>query len=240
MIEPDRRTVAATFAAFLLIGGLAVRPGIAFDAPSPANRGDPRRWRTFEGDGGLVGFKDARGNVVVPPRFLAADSFTADGLAGVRIDGAHGWTYIDRSGRVLVPETVTTDPLPDPFVEGLARFIDGGKVGFFDRRGRIVVPARYDYAFPMEHGLGVFCLGCEKRFEGEIYFLVGGRWGLVDRRGVEVVPPIYDEILANGDGSGFRARSGAAVVRLDRHGKARTAADQGAAAPSASPRRKAR
>ena len=80
---------------------------------------------------GLWGYRDARGAVVIEPRFLVAQDFSAHGIAAVA--DAVGWKIIDQRGAVLIPQPYLVDNGPDPFQEGLARFVEGGRIGFFDR-----------------------------------------------------------------------------------------------------------
>lgn len=176
----------------------------------------PSRWETFEGDNGLMGYRTEEGEVVIPPRFVHADLFGDDGLASVLRES--GWTWIDESGNPLVETALTFDIGPDPFVEGLARFSEEGRVGFFDKKGRVVIPARYDFAYEMSDGLAVFCQGCTREYHGEHYRMVGGQWGMIDREGRDVVAATYDEILPSGD-QGYIAVRGTRTVRLDREGR---------------------
>ncbi|MGF1528291.1 MAG: WG repeat-containing protein [Candidatus Competibacterales bacterium] len=53
-----------------------------------------------EGATGRLGYIDARGTVVIPPRFSGAQPF-AEGRAAVALNGRYG--YIDRRGEWLVP-----------------------------------------------------------------------------------------------------------------------------------------
>ncbi|MGH8528978.1 MAG: WG repeat-containing protein [Nevskiales bacterium] len=176
----------------------------------------PSAWVTFEGENGLMGYQSRRGETLIPPQFIHADPFGADGLASVRRE--QGWTWIDRHGKPLVEQALEFDIAPDPFAEGLARFLEREKVGFFDRRGRIVIPARYDFAYPMQQGFAVFCFNCKREYHGEHYRMAGGRWGLVKRDGKEVVAPIYDEILPAGD-SGYSALRSGRRLRLNARGE---------------------
>lgn len=98
---------------------------------------------------GLYGYRGCSGEVGLPATFLNAEAFNACGIAAV-LD-MEGWRYIDRSGRSLVRPMVF-DNGPDDFSEGLARYVDGGKYGYFDRCGKVVIPAQYDFALPFEGG----------------------------------------------------------------------------------------
>lgn len=173
-------------------------------------------WKSFE-DGELVGFKDAQGKVVVPPRFQVAQEFSAGGMAcGADKDG---WVCIDGNGTTLL-RPFLFDNGPDEFSEGLARFVDGEKIGFFDAAGNKKIPARYSFARPFAGERAAFCDGCTRRCEagGEHCSMVGGKWGLLDKTGAEVVPASFDEIGEFTDGKAQARRAGAEIT-IDRDGK---------------------
>src|SRR5690606_27073629 len=60
-----------------------------------------------------------------------------------------GWLYVDRD-RQPVLRPYIFDNGPDYYEEGLARFVDHGKMGFHSEALHIVVPAIYDFVFPFE------------------------------------------------------------------------------------------
>ncbi len=121
-----------------------------------------------------------------------------DGLATLNVDG-RGWFYVRRNGRVL--EVLLQDNGADDFVEGLVRGRRYGKVAFFDRSFRMVLPPTYDFAWPFENGLSMVCSGCREEpaaADPDHHVLVdGGLWGYIDHRGKEVIPVKYsrDEAL---------------------------------------------
>src|SRR5690606_38550055 len=63
------------------------------------------------------------------------------------IQDKQGWVYVDKSGRSIL-RPYFFDNGPDYFEEGLARFVENGKVGFHDKALNIVIPAQYDFAYP--------------------------------------------------------------------------------------------
>jgi len=136
----------------------------------------------FEQDG-QWGYRDAQGKVVVAPRYLIADEFSPEGIAAVADE--KGWAYIDRTGKVLV-HPFLFDNGPDEFHEGLARCVEDGKVGFFDKHGRIVIPPRFSFAEPFSGGRAKVCFDCVKVSDGEHSRYEGKRWGWIDRKGREV------------------------------------------------------
>ena len=168
----------------------------------------------FENDG-RWGYRDDGGNVVIAPQYQVAQEFTSGGIAAV-VDG-QGWAYIDRSGRVVV-RPLAVDNGPDDFREGLARFRGSGKVGFFDRRGRVAIRPAYAFAMPFFDGRAAVCNGCVEAAEGEHHVVRGGKWGFIDRRGRLVIPLAFAEAGSFENGRA-RVRSGAVWRYIGRDGK---------------------
>lgn len=182
------------------------------DGPRPVTRG----WTSYE-DGDHWGFKDATGKVVLPARYDLAQDFTPGGIACV-IDGANGWVCIDGNGHPLV-RPFLFDNGPDYFSEGLARFVERGKLGFFDDTGARKIPARFDHVLPFEGDRAAFCDGCKQECEpgGEHCRMAGGKWGLIDKTGNEVVPASFDDI-GPFEGGTARALKDGAELTIDRDG----------------------
>jgi len=138
------------------------------------------------------------GSVRIVARHLQALDFNTDGLATFNAE-RRGWFYVLRNGRIL--EVLSEDNGADDFVEGLVRGRRHGKVAFFDRSFRMVLPPIYDFAWPFENGLAMVCSGCTERTDAsdpDHHGLVdGGLWGYIDHHGREVIPVKYsrDEAL---------------------------------------------
>ena len=64
-----------------------------------------------------------------------------------------------------------------PFSEGLAAVSVGGRFGYVDERGEIVIEPKFDLAGEFLHGLA------------EV--LVGDKAGIIDRKGAFVIPPMF-------------------------------------------------
>jgi len=168
----------------------------------------------FEKDG-RWGYKDSAGKVVIPPHYQVAQEFSREGIAAV-VD-QQGWAYIDTGGSVVIRPLVV-DNGPDYFAEDLARFTRAGKVGFFDRHGRVAVEPSYDYAMPFSEGRAAVCQGCAPTQDGEHRAVRGGRWGFIDRRGVLVVPLRFEQ-ADSFEGGRARVRLGGQWRHVDREGK---------------------
>lgn len=97
----------------------------------------------------LFGYRACTDGPGLPATFMIADEFNACGIAAVLDE--MGWRYIDRAGKPVIAPMIF-DNGPDPFVEGLARYVEDEEYGYFDECGKIVIPAKYDFALPFEGG----------------------------------------------------------------------------------------
>ncbi|NWG75239.1 MAG: WG repeat-containing protein [Rubrivivax sp.] len=164
---------------------------------------------------GLWGYRSEDNVTRIPPQFHVAEEFLPSGIAAAADQS--GWVYLDRRGnRIIRP--FLYDNGPDPFAEGLARFVDGGQFGFFDERGGIAIPARFDFVEPFSAGLAAFCTGCRRKWEGEHQRYEGGRWGYIDREGKTVIAPRFDAARSF-TGAFAEVRIGEAWIRIDRKGE---------------------
>jgi hypothetical protein len=111
-------------------------------------------------------------------------SFNADGLAPALIDGV--LVFVSRHGKTA--PAFPFDNGVDCFVEGFARTLKAGKIGFVDKDLDEAVPAIWDFAYPFDQGVAVVCDGCRAVPAGEHFSMEGGRWGYIDVRGRIVVP----------------------------------------------------
>lgn len=144
---------------------------------------------------GRWGLRDAAGTVVVTPRFDHVDGPIAGGLSGAVLAGT--WVWIDGGGTVLPLRPFVFDNGTDPFVEGLARYVDeAGRLGFVAPSGEVAIAARFAFVHPFAEGRAAFCEGCRlERPEGDEHTqIVGGLWGFVDPRGEVVIPARYTQV----------------------------------------------
>lgn len=127
--------------------------------------------------GGLFGFLDHSGKVVIAPTFKLAWDFS-EGRAVVRTDGFQKG-FIDKTGKIVVKPQF--DSASD-FSEGLASvgyYGPDGRFGYIDSNGTVVIPIRFVYAGDFSEGLA------------PVNVSVQNRWGFIDHRGVFVIPPKF-------------------------------------------------
>jgi hypothetical protein len=138
----------------------------------------------FENDG-LFGYKSQNEKVVIEAKYVAALDFSDKGIAFVA--DSSGWVCIDKKGKSLLQPFIY-DNGPDYFSEGLARFVEKGKVGFFDESGNIIIKAQWDFAYPFEDGKAAVCNGCKMATENEHQKISGGEWGYINKTGKVITP----------------------------------------------------
>ena len=140
--------------------------------------------------------QDGQGKMFIAQDYVKGLEFDAHGLAVV-FDDDHerrAWMYVDRRGRVIIQGVPIADNWADEFSDGLVRTVINQKYGFADRHGKIVIPAKYDGAFPFMHGYAVVCIGCREtcamsdqpradNVNCEHHILTGGEWFKIDKAG---------------------------------------------------------
>jgi hypothetical protein len=93
------------------------------------------------------GYMDRDGEVVVPPIYDGASTYT-EGLAAVKRDGR--WGYIDTSGALVIEPRFDEASF---FKCGLAYVEDRGESRYIDGRGNVVLETGYKGGFPFRAGL---------------------------------------------------------------------------------------
>lgn len=152
---------------------LMVLAGCAGRAAGPTAGHDRDRFLIVEG--GLLGYIDRTGAIVIEPQYRSADDF-AEGLAPVRLEGSYG--YIDPDGKMVI------EPQFDyatPFSEGLALVYMAGKPEYINPKGEQVLRTNYRMARPFYHGLAAVSTQAHN-------------WGLIDKSGRLVVDTSYEHV----------------------------------------------
>jgi hypothetical protein len=132
------------------------------------------------------------GSIVVSRQSLADIAFGPEGLGAI-IVADRGLCFVNRQGKTA--PAFHFDNGPDYVVEGMARTVKNGKVGFVNTQLDQVVAPVWDFASPFEHGVAEVCMGCVStpvRPGDEHTYMAGGKWGYIDRRGKVIVPVVHD------------------------------------------------
>lgn len=104
----------------------------------------------------------------------------AGGIAAFAIRN-EGYAHVRRDGRALVVPTF--DNGPDEFIDGLVRMRIGEKLGYTNRRLKLVIPASYDGVYSFTKGRAWACIGCVSVSDGEHSWYRGGEAICLDARG---------------------------------------------------------
>lgn len=142
----------------------------------------------------VSGYYDKNGNEAVAyGRYMKCVSDTLDKFAIV-VDYYYRYLGINEYGSPLF-YIYTWDYEPDKPQEGLFRIYEnekGGKIGFANTKGEIVVKPQFDYAYPFSDGMAAFNIGGKPVVVHDAMTIpVGDRNGYVDCTGEIVIPPIY-------------------------------------------------
>ena len=127
------------------------------------------------------------GELRAPRQLLAHAEFGTEGLSAILV--GERIYFVNRAGNTA--PALKFDNGPDYFVEGLARTVKDGKIGFVNTALEPVVAPVWDFAFPFSNGVAAVCNGCMAA-GGEHQMVTGGKWGYIDKRGKVLVPVRYD------------------------------------------------
>jgi hypothetical protein len=163
---------------------------LCFDAVGDFSQGFAR----FERDH-KWGYIDATGAVVIEPKFPWAQEFS-EGLARVQISGPQlgpdaKWGFIDRTGTVVIDgqkdevlgehSNIGSDSTESAFHDGLALVDIGGKKGYIDKTGKVVIAPQFTYAYPFSESLAAVTMSASG----------SDAWGHIDKAGRWVVEPKF-------------------------------------------------
>jgi hypothetical protein len=126
----------------------------------------------------------ASGDTVIPfGRYPMVATERFDRLALVVKPGV-GWVGINRQERVLF-KAYLFDNGPDYPAEGLLRVVnDAGLIGYADTAtGRVVLPPRYEAAFPFDSGRARVGSRCRSETDGEHSWWNCAEWHAIDHQG---------------------------------------------------------
>ncbi|MCL2324961.1 MAG: WG repeat-containing protein [Proteobacteria bacterium] len=129
--------------------------------------------------GGLWGYMNPLGELVIPARYEYADFF-ADKIALVKADGLFG--YINEHGQEIVSPKFQN---ADRFVNGRARVRSDDLYGYIDKQGQVIVPIKFE-------DLSHFVNGRAAARTGSLY-------GYINERGHDVISPQFQWAGFDGD-----------------------------------------
>lgn len=111
--------------------------------------------KPFEANNGLYGYKDEKGKIVIPARYVTATYFY-DGIDKAWVYLNSKFALINKKGKLITPFKYS---YVNFFSEGMAvvavntKFMAaGGGYGFVDKNGKEVIPTIYDHAEEFKDG----------------------------------------------------------------------------------------
>ncbi len=119
---------------------------------------------------GRFGFIDHKGELVIGCVFDEAEDFS-EGLACVSINGG-GYGFVNPSGEFPLHYRFVK---ARSFSEGRAAVFDGKKWGYIDKKANIIIPFKYDDAYPYSEGMACVCM--------KECFGFSERYGFIDKDG---------------------------------------------------------
>lgn len=139
-------------------------------------------WRFIVED--RYGYIDKTGRTAIPAKYANAGSFS-EGLAFVELpDGRRG--YIRANGTLAFSFENENGDCCQYFHEGLAPVRRGGKNGFINPTGEVVIPPRFDAAYQFSQGCAPVKLD--------------DSWGIIDRNGKWIVEPSFQLLSPYSEG----------------------------------------
>jgi len=168
---------------------------------------------------GLYGYRDYKGNIIIPARFKDAREYLDTGIAAVT-DGYY-WSYINYYGWDLLSPFIENNS-PDEFREGLARYKNNyDHLGFMNRSGEVVIEARYDHAMPFSEGLAAVCTESTAKTTGdnEWEIVEGGKWGFINKKGMMVIKSQFSKVESFKDGKAVVYTMDNKKIVIDKKGR---------------------
>jgi len=128
-------------------------------------------WTAFwNDDSTLIGFKDQNGHTRIEPKYMGfttARKFDKIIAVMEQSNSKHDTYYLTKTGKIVGRDnTYIFDNRPDCESEGFIRFRDKktDKVGMYNSKGEIVIPAEYNDLTNVRNGLVVALKGAKKRY----------------------------------------------------------------------------
>jgi len=145
---------------------------------------------------GGCGFIDKTGKMIIQPQpqFYKVKNFS-EGLAPVKVGGTvtesiiiegyktpvrsgGSWSYIDRTGKVVIQSEDSSwiPPLPS---EGLLAVKIGTRIGYCDYSGKLAIEPQFDWGGNFSEGFSAV--------------LIDKKYGFIDKKGKMVIEPKFDK-----------------------------------------------
>lgn len=135
--------------------------------------------------GYLEGYVNASGDTVAPLGKYAFCLTDTVRTLGFVVKQGGGCAAIDPTGKELF-DVFWYDNGPDPVSEGLFRIQKGGKIGYADEQGQIVIAPQFECAGPFEDGKARVAYSCTLIPDGEHTIAESASWIFIDKKGKKI------------------------------------------------------
>lgn len=131
---------------------------------------------------GKSGFINRNNETVIPFEYEEAYPFF-DGIAFVKKENLY--IGIDTKNRTKVNFGTETTEFPF-YSNNLSTFKKYNKYGYINKKGKVVIPAIYEYAYPFVNGMA--------------YVELNGKSGFINKKGKEIIPIRYNQLWLESEG----------------------------------------
>lgn len=139
----------------------------------------------FYDNSGNCGYKNTKGEILLKPG-LFDFCFSDSSEFFVSVAGKNGKIYALNYKADTLFEIYKFDNGPDYISDGLFRFMERDKIGYSNFKGEIVIPAKFQCAFPFKNQKAKVSFNCQKSEFGEYNKPFSDSWFLIDRNGKRV------------------------------------------------------
>ncbi|QNL22871.1 hypothetical protein HZR84_13290 [Hyphobacterium sp. CCMP332] len=143
------------------------------------------RMSVFHDNNGNCGYKNAKGEILLKPG-LFDFCFSDSSEFFVSVAGKNGKIYAINYNTDTLFEIYKIDNGPDYISDGLFRFINIDKIGYSNFKGEIVIPAKFQCAFPFKNQKAKVSFYCQKSEFSEYKVPFSDSWFFIDKNGKRV------------------------------------------------------
>jgi hypothetical protein len=150
------------------------------------------------------GMINTSGKFIIPAKYVKISNQNENLYL---VSGDKRCAYLDSNGKTVVPPSeICSGPIlgVEGFQEGLARIERKGKIGFIDKKGRLLIPANLEQAGYFSDGLAPFR---KKK-----------KWGYINKSGKVIIEPVYDLVFPFNQGKA-RVKKNGYVGIINKEGK---------------------
>lgn len=148
---------------------------------------DDLMFRVYDEVEDECGYVNAKGETLIPIGQCFAcfsDSLTY-AVVIKRNHRGEGFPAFDAKGNNVF-NVFPYDNGPDYVEDGTFRIIKEGKIGYANVAGEIIIPPKYEAAFPFENGRAKVSLHADKESDGEHSWWVNTDWFYIDKKGNKI------------------------------------------------------